>query len=408
MYDLCVIGGGAAGMCAAVAAAKNGLNVILLDRNDKLGKKLYATGNGRCNLTNRKFEFEEKYNSSGRDYSDFLKKSIGSEPDKKLEKILFDMGILTHTVNGYVYPMSMQASSVVWGLIDQLNYYNVKIQNKQEINNIYINNNRFVIKCQNEEITASQLVLACGGMSYSKLGGTSMGYSLAKKMGHTIETVRPSLCSMKVKEELSILAGVRVNSTASLIFKDEIIKRENGELQFNQDNISGIMIFNLSSMAGKLLNRGKVYVEIDLLPELSDDETKQLLMQDSHRTVVGFLNGIVNDKIAKYIVSAMGFDGKSPINSLAYDNIIKMIDALHHFRLEILELNDFENAQVCAGGVSIDEINYEDFSSKKVDGLYIVGELLDIDGACGGYNITFAMLSGYKAGIGAYDKSKSN
>lgn len=408
MYDLCVIGGGAAGMCAAIGAAQKGLKVILLDKNAKLGKKLYATGNGRCNLTNREFDFAQKYNSSCKDYPNFLEKSIGLEPDRTLEKILSNMGILTHTVNGYVYPMSMQASSVVWGLIDLLNQYSVKIQNKQEISDISINNNQFIIKCQNEEITASQVVLACGGMSYSKLGGTELGYKLAKKLGHTIETVRPSLCGMKVKENLSSLSGVRVNSTASLYFQDKLIKKEQGELQFNQDNISGIMIFNLSSMAGELLHKGKVYVEIDLLPELSDVDIKQILEQDNHRTVIGFLNGFVNDKIAAYITFLMGFEGKSMIYTLPKEKIMAMIELLRHFKLEVTELNDFESAQVCAGGVSINEINCEDFSSKKVEGLYIVGELLDIDGACGGYNITFAMLSGYKAGIGAYDKIKSN
>lgn len=410
MYDLCIIGGGASGMSAAIAAAQKGLRVIILDRNKKLGKKIYATGNGKCNISNQNMNIKLNYNSDSENYISFLNECLGISPYEQIENFLNSLGVLTYDVNGYIYPQSLQASSVVWAMLDRLNELNVEFDFKQEISEIYKNGTHFVIKCPNGQITALQIVLSCGGRSYETLGGSKIGYELAQSFGHTVNPVRPALCGLVTAEDLTEIAGVRISAEASLIDdKGNTAASEKGELQINNYGLSGIMIFNLSSKAGRLLKNGEnVYISVNLIPSLTDDNIKSIYNASSGRTIIGFLNGIINDKLALYFSKRHGIGRKTTIKDLNYNELMNIISELRNFRLMVSDLCDFDSAQVCAGGVSIDEISPYDMMSKKVEGLYITGELLDIDGICGGYNLTFAILSGVRAGIGAYDKNKSN
>lgn len=410
MYDLCIIGGGASGMSAAIAAAQNGLKVIILEKNKKLGKKLYATGNGKCNVTNSIMDFNMKYNSNSAHYTEFLDKCLGVTPYEQIKEYLKSLGVLTYDVNGYTYPKSAQASSVVWAMHDRLNEYGVEIAFKQEISEIVSKATHFIIKCENRQITASQLVLACGGRSYPALGGSTSGYEYAKSFGHTIVSVRPSLCGLITKTDLTDIAGVRVSAEAHLTDETgSIIASEAGELQINSYGLSGIMIFNLSAKVGALLENGRqAYITLNLIPHLSDEDIQTIYNVSASRTVTGFLNGMVNDKLATYIIGSCGLDTKCQLKDIGKNAADKLISKLRAFSLEITGLNDYDSAQVCAGGVNIEEIYPDTMMSKKIPGLYITGELLDIDGLCGGYNLTFAILSGIRAGKSAYDKNKSN
>jgi len=400
MYDVCIIGGGASGMSTAIAAAKRGLRVIIIDRNNKLGKKLYATGNGKCNITNKNMDYKTKYHSMSDDYVDFLNESIGMTPYEDIIDFYNSLGVYTYANGDYVYPNSLQASSVVWAMLDKLNELNIKIVFKEEIVSICKVDKGFVIKSQNDEIRATQVVLACGSRSYEKLGGTVEGYKLARNFGHSIVKVRPALCGMHTSENIKALSGVRVRATATVINnEDNVSLSESGELQFTDYGISGILIFNLSSVVGRYLNNDKtVKVRVNLIPDVLEENILSMYKHADNRTVLGFLNGFVNDKIASFFITKHDINPKYNVKDVDINKIIDIFQNMSSCEFDIKELCDFDNAQICAGGVNIEEINPKNMMSNKVENLYLVGEMLDIDGVCGGYNITFAVLSGLKAG----------
>lgn len=421
MYDLCVIGGGAAGLSCAIAAGRLGLKVLLIDKNNKLGKKLYATGNGRCNLTNSFFDVEKHYSSSSDNYISFmdiaLKDAFNKEaPNRQLIDFMGSIGISTMNDNNYIYPASAQASSVVWAMLDELKSYNIEIRSNLETTDIEGKYPSFTIKSKNEAFKAAQVVLANGGAAYKSLGGASSGYELANAMGHTIIPIRPCLCGVCVREDLTDIAGVRANATISLLDEEgKCITASKGELQITKQGLSGICIFEISSKTGKLLGENiKPQVKISFLntkeaPDLYQSLTDRIKDNNlGERTVIGLLNCYVNDKLAQFACKLQGLDGKLKARDVDTKTLLQLADTLDAMEFHIEGLYDMEQAQLTAGGVNIEEVNPTTLESRLVEGLYIVGELLDIDGICGGYNLTFAMLTGIKAGKSVYDKNKSN
>ena len=419
MYDLCVVGGGAAGISCAIAAGRLGLKVLLVDKNNKLGKKLYATGNGRCNLTNSQFDIKKHFNSSDNNYFSFISDALSNayntkEPNQQIIDYMDSIGISTINDNNYIYPSSAQASSVVWAMIDELKYYNIEILSNTEIINIEGKYPSFIIKSQNKAYKATQVVLSCGGAAYKSLGGTTAGYNLAKNTGHNIIPIRPCLCGFEVKEDVSEIAGVRAKVHIKLTDSNNNSLRESsGELQLTKQGLSGICIFEISSQVGILINKGitpivnvSFFNNNDNLYKLLIDKIKQNNI--GNRTVVGWLNGYVNDKIAQYVCNKHGIDNKQIANQLPKNKLLDIINELNSMTFIITNLYDMEQAQLTGGGVKISDINPNTMESNITEGLYIVGELLDIDGICGGYNLTFAMLTGLKAGKSIYDKNKSN
>lgn len=419
MYDLCIIGGGAAGLSCAITAGRLGLKILLIDKNNKLGKKLYATGNGRCNITNMNFDSNAHFNSSSSDYNNFIDTALSDAstnhaPNKQIIEFMSSIGILTMEENGYVYPSSAQASSVVWAMLDAIKYLDVTVVQNQEVLSITGKYPNFTIKCQNEAFNAAKIVLANGGAAYKSLGGTLSGYKLAKALGHSIIDYRPSLCGMSVIQNLDAIAGVRAKAYIKLLDnKGNVVQASNGELQITKQGVSGICIFELSSKAGMLLTQSiKPTLDISFINLdnscLYNKLTLEIDNASNHRTAIGYLNGYINDKLAGYICDINCIDGKSKINELTNAQRRTLIDTINSLKLQVKSLYDMEQAQVTAGGVSISEINPETMESLKVPGLYITGELLDIDGICGGYNLTFAILTGIKAGKSVNDKNKSN
>lgn len=413
MYDLCIIGGGVAGISAAITAAQKGMKVAIIEKDKKLGRKLYATGNGRCNLTNQYIDYEKCYNSSDKDYVDFLYSVMGDHAYEAVNDFCKSIGILTEDIKGYVYPKSFQASSVVWAMSDKLAELGVIIHFKTFIKEICRDNSLFILKAENEEFTCSQVILTCGGKSYESLGGTDSGYILAKNLGHNITTVRPALCGLTTKDAITKLSGVRTKAKIS-VYKDyecdyELLVSEIGELQISDYGLSGIMIFNVSSQVGRLLEDNDDFtVTMDFLPGIDMSKIKEMYDVCGDRTVVGFLNTFMNDKLASFFASKILKDTKIKLKNIDYYDLEDLIHEIKNYDIEINGIKGYDQAQVCAGGVSINQVSYHTLMSVKEEGVYFAGEILDIDGICGGYNITFAILSGKKAGESAYDKNNSN
>lgn len=413
MYDVCIIGGGASGMACAITAARRGLKCIIVEKEAKLGKKIYATGNGRCNLTNTCFDkpYSLFYNSSCPDYTEFLNELYSKQdPDKEVIDFINSVGIYTYDINSYVYPKSMQASSVMWALNDEIRKLNIETRFKAYIDKIEYSDGIYKINVLNKQISALNVVLACGGAGYKSLGGTIKGYELAKSIGIKCKTFRPSLCGLVTNDDLIKISGVRIRAKATLYERNidntqdtsQAVASETGELQFTDYGISGIMIFNLSGKVGKMLEDGKKpYVVLDFLPDFDDKIIFKAFEKFNNRKPEAVLNCFINDKLAAYIIN-------SDINLFESNNISGLIERIHNFKLKVRDVKDFENAQVSAGGICLDELNPSDMSIKGRIGLYAVGELTDIDGICGGYNLTYAIISGKRAGENINDKIKSN
>lgn len=400
MFDVCIIGSGPAGLAAAITAAKKGAKVKLLDKNKKAGKKLYATGNGKCNITNTFIDFKTHYHSDCKTYEAFLDDVMGQNPYASTTSFMDSIGIVTYAnKEGYVYPISNQASSVVWALIDEVNKHSIECDFNAEVVAVSKQEELFEISTSNELIKAKQVIFACGGKSYASLGGTEFGYEIAQKLGHTIIKPRPCLCGLYTQEDLSAIAGVRARASATLRIDGDLIATEIGEIQFTEKGLSGIAIFNLSALAGKALQASsKVTICLDLGFKLEKAQILELYDNNSNRTILGALNGMFNDKLCSFILSKEKINGKNTLNTITKTEFIDLINQFSSLSFHISDLYNFEQAQICAGGVSVDEISSKSCESKLVKNAYFVGEMLDIDGVCGGYNITFAVLSGIRAG----------
>ena len=399
-----IIGGGASGLVAAITSAKNSANVTLIEKKDRVGKKILATGNGKCNFTNHsmnKFDFRSQNSAIFDDYiSQFDKNAVIS--------MFQDMGMLTKDRNGYLYPRSEQASTVLDLLrlqLKELNipvlteYYPISIQKKKKCFEIELNNH--------EKLYFDRIILACGSFAGEKKRDDYNGYSYAKSLGHTIVPVVPALVQVRAKgHEFKSIAGVRCDANIALYINKEFITSEFGELQLTDYGISGIPVFQLSRyISYGIYDKQKVDVIIDFLPELEANEWKNFVADkwknaSKKITAEEFFQGFLNKKLNLMFLKASGIKTETPLQQLKFSKIEEVISHMKCWKIEIEGTNPYENAQVCAGGVSMNEITLQ-MESKIVPGLYFAGELLDVDGRCGGYNLQWAWTSGYLAGNAA-------
>lgn len=366
IYDVCVIGGGASGLIAAIVAARRGLSVIILEKNKILGRKILSTGNGRCNFTNR-FMNANCYDCSEPAFVDSI---IGRFGCMEIIKFFNDIGIIPKYNSDLVYPMTNQAATVVAVLEKELNRLEVACELSFDVKTLDKADDVFVI---NDSIRARKVIAAFGGKASPALGTDGSCNKLLRKLGHTVSYTYPALVGLKSNNPVLIdLAGLRCIGAVTLYIDDKKICREEGEIQFNKDGISGFPVMQLSGKASRALSEHNVTVHIDFVPFLTDEQLDEYL--DIHKDLTGIL----------------------PQQVLGLN-----LDAVKARNL-IIEINDtygFNQAQVTAGGVDVSEVSPLDMSSKKCDGLYLCGELLDVDGRCGGYNLSFAFATGYLAGI---------
>lgn len=399
-----IVGAGASGLVAAIFAARKGEEVTLIERNDQVGKKLLITGNGKCNYFNVHQELKY-YNSSSHD---LLKQIITDDNLKNVLKLFSEIGIVPKIKNGYYYPYSELAVSVREALKLECELLGVNIVNDVLVTKIVKNNAEFVI---NNDIKADRIIICTGSKAFAKTGSDGNGYELAKAFGHQIIKPLPALGALiGVKEKyLSLWSGVRCEAKIALYENEKLLKEELGELQLTDSGVSGIPAFNLSGIATRILdNGGQVKVVINFMPWCNSlDEVLDYLEKRSEvvtgRTTEQLLEGIFNYKLLKSLFT------KCKINPLKYfDELNKkekyaLAQGLYEFTLEIIEMSSFDKSQVCSGGVPLTEVNLKTMESKIVKNLYFAGEILDVNGDCGGYNLTFAWISGMLSGKGGHN-----
>ena len=397
---IAIIGGGASGMAAALAAAENANNqVILLERQARVGRKLQATGNGRCNLSN--------IHASDRGYhgedAAFVQPAIAAFTPEETLCWFASLGLFTVTEDGgKVYPYSDQANSVVDVLRLSLVKENITLKTGYEVTKIQKTDSGFQITDGNEPIACDKLIVACGGLAGSKLGGTMSGYKLLAKLGHRSTKLRPSLVQIKSSwPELPSLKGVRANCHVQILHNGETYAQSTGELQLTEHGISGPVVFEISRDV--CAERGKWTAKLDFLPGVSA-ETLDAELQRRRTTnlpMEELLTGILHNRLGRVLTKAAGIKGKQYANQISNAELKEVVAVVKGLEIDLTEPLGMDSAQVTAGGVLTSGFDPHTMESKLVPGLYACGEVLDVDGDCGGYNLQWAWSSGRCAGLNA-------
>ena len=393
--DIVIIGGGASGLVAAITASKNKNNkVTLIEKNQTLGKKILATGNGKCNYYNSDQNLSH-YNSTN---NDLIKEIITKENLKEVEDFFSSLGIIPKIKNGYYYPFSNQATTIKNALVREVEK-NTKVLLETTVEKIDKVQNKFKVKTNNGVIECDKVIIATGSKASPKTGSTGEGYNFLKEFNHTIIDINPALVQLKTKGNfLKDWTGIRTDVEVSLYINNKNIKSDQGEIQLTNYGVSGICIFNLSRFVPIALNNNdKVEVKINFLPFTS---TPEELLKDlsNNNSINDILEGILNNKLVAVILNKSSINKNKKYNELSIKEKEILIENLTNFTLEVIGTNSYEECQVCSGGVPLTEINTKTMESKNVNNLHIVGELLDVDGECGGYNLTFAWLTALLAG----------
>ena len=405
--DVIIIGAGASGMMAAITAARRGLSVLLLEHMDKPGKKLLATGNGKCNFTNQKMSADCYYGNRA-----LIETVLSSFSVEKTLSFFREIGIWPKEKNGYYYPNSGQAASVTEALAAELKRCGVTLYTSCQISGVAETKYGFEVTSSLGRFAGRNLLYATGLRAAPKLGSDGSAFFVLKEFGHRFVPILPALCGFEASGiEFRKVSGVRTDADLTLYIDQKAQKSERGELQLADYGVSGIPVFQLSSPAVRALHDKKeVQIQIDFLPDFSKEalasELKRRFQRDAgYQPIEASLRGLLNQKLIPVLLKTAQLNVSADGESLTNEEQKRLCSAIKNCRVTLKTVRDFSFAQVCTGGIRTEEINIQTLESRIVPGLYFAGELLDVDGICGGYNLQWAWASGFVAGsaVGNYD-----
>ena len=404
-WDLIVIGAGAAGMMSAITAARAGKKVCIIEKLEKAGKKLFATGNGKCNFTNEIMHSDCYHGDVA-----FVEYVLNRFSVSDCLELFHSIGIYSKNKNGYYYPNSEQASSVVNALLFEMERLGIKTSYETIVKFISPFKDEICISTNKGEFSAKNLVIATGLLASPKLGSDGSLFDVIKSLGHRFAPILPTLCGFYCKGiKFKLVSGVRAHGTVSAYIDGVKCAEDTGEIQFTDYGLSGIPVFQISSFLSKgIYDKKKVEIKINLLPDFN----KQILLEElSYRQSIGanmpvetLLNGIINQKLSDMILDKAGIDKNTYTSSVSRKEIEKIVVLLQEITVTVTNYRDFEFAQVCTGGIPLKDVNMDTLESKLVPNVYFAGEILDVDGICGGYNLHFAWATGYIAGKAISEK----
>ena len=391
-----IIGGGASGMMAALSAGRQGYKTLLIEKNNKLGKKILATGNGRCNFTNV-FASSKDYNS------DFVLGALSVLSVKDTLKLFDDLGLMKlEEGQGRCYPASEQAQSIMDVIEEELKRLKVEILYEKEVRLVTKNNGLFKLDfTDSSSLISKNVIVATGGISLPQSGSTGDGYTIAKTFGHSITSLVPSLTRLKLKHQyLNEMSGVRFTNNLKLISDNQVIDEVYDDVIFNKTGISGLGILSLSKQANFSVNANKKTTVVVRLVDSNEETLLKRFNRLSYKTVFNGLVGLINKKLIIPVLEEAGIKNYNrAVSSLNKQEVKKLIKILLGFEFEVIGSDGFDDAQVTSGGINLEEVNKTTLESLLVEGLYFTGEVLDIDGKSGGYNLQWAWSSGYLAGL---------
>ena len=395
-----IIGGGASGMAAALAAAENtDVQVVLMERQARVGRKLLATGNGRCNLTNL-HALEQGYHGTNPEFAQPALRAF--DPASTLAWFR-SLGLFTVAeLSGRVYPYSDQANSVVDVLRLALERPNIRIKTGFEVQKIRREAAGFALSNGEETVLCEKLIVACGGLAGTKLGGSMAGYKLLGKLGHKCSRLRPTLVQLKCDwSGVTALKGVRANCHAQIFHGEKLFAESSGELQFTEYGLSGPVIFEVSRDV--CFAPGDWHCRLDFIPQWSMEELRTELQRRKmgDLPMEELLTGILHNRLGRVLTKVAGVKGKQAVRELEDWELAEICRTVKSFEIPLTEPMGMDHAQVTAGGILTEQFDPQTMESRLVPGLYACGEVLDIDGDCGGYNLQWAWSSGRCAGVHA-------
>lgn len=396
--NIIIIGAGASGIVTAINAKNENNRVILLEKNDRIGKKLLATGNGRCNYTNMNLS-EKNYSSP-----DFVKRTLEDFTNEDLINYFRILGLESTLDGNRVYPISLKANSVLNILIYWLDKKGIEVKTNSQVKEIKKTKKGYEVITNEETLRADVVVAAFGGKAMPASGSDGVSFEILKKMGIRVTDLKPALTQLKLDSKyLKHLSGTKVIGRARLLRDEKVIDEREGEILFTNYGISGPPILDMSVNT----KEGDV-IEVPLINNLKKDSLDMIynryyMFPDF--SLEEFLMGLVDKKFIHYIVDSLDMDKNTAMNMISMGDFEKIIGLLLKSRFKVTGNTGFKNAQVTRGGVSLDEVSPENYEVKKFKDLYIIGEALDIDGDCGGYNLHFAFGCGYRLGKVLREKS---
>lgn len=408
MSKVLVIGGGAAGMMAAITAARNGRNVILFEKNEKLGKKLFITGKGRCNITNSA-DIEELFPAVVSN-SKFLYSSFYGFTNDQVIDFFEELGVKTKVERGgRVFPISDHSSDVIQALEREMNRLGVNVRLRAEVKEILADNGitTGVQLSSGEKIYGEAVIAATGGISYPSTGSTGDGYRFARKFGHRVTELFPALVPMEVKEWYAKeLMGLSLrNIEIQVTDGNKKLYEEFGEMLFTHYGVTGPVILSASSIVGKRLGEKELTLHIDLKPALTEEQLNRRVLREfesnHNRQFKNAVDSLFPAKLKPIMVELSGISEDKKVNEITKEERIRFVHLIKDFTMTLTGLRSFKEAIITKGGVAVKEIGPGTMESKLVKGLYFAGEVLDLDALTGGYNLQIAWSTGYLAGLSA-------
>lgn len=401
MIDIIVIGAGAAGMMAAITAARAGKKILVLEKKEDIGKKILATGNGKCNFTNLDMNID-KYNG------DKKLAEIGLFRFDENDAISFfrELGILEYSNNGYIYPYSKQATSIVQALRMEMTRLKIDIRTGVSVEKIIKKSDRFIIKSGKSEYEGQKIIIATGLKASPKLGSDGSIFPALESLGHSFTKITPALCGFYCEGlKFNKISGVRTDARISAVINDEVVATDEGELQIVDYGVSGIPVFQISRHISQALsNKKSAKIKVDFFPRFSYEQLEDFLSDRiSHtkdkRSINELLNGVLNNKLVLELIHKSGISPDKKAFDITSEEIEALVNVIKNTVLIVKKSRAFEFAQVCAGGINSTQICPDTLESKITKGMYFAGEILNVDGKCGGYNLQWAWSSGFIAGM---------
>ncbi len=398
-YDLVVIGAGASGMMSAITAGRKGKKVCIIEKLDKAGKKLLATGNGKCNFTNEIMHADCFHGDKA-----FIESVLKQFTVHDCLEFFHSIGIYPKNKNGYYYPNSEQAASVTNALLFELERLGVKIFYEVDVKAINSSKDEVCIQTNKGSFTGKHLVIATGLLAAPKLGSDGSLFEEIKSLGHRFSPVLPTLCGYYCKGlKFKQISGVRAHGKVSAYIDEKKCAEDTGEIQFTDYGLSGIPVFQISrALSIGIYEKKHVEIKINLLPDFTN---QQIVEELNYRCsiyrempITALLNGFINQKLSDMIMDKAGIEKSFFVSSISQSQVEKIARLLQEITVKVTNYRDFEFAQVCTGGISPSDINHETLESKFAPNVHFTGEILDVDGICGGYNLHFAWATGFIAG----------
>lgn len=394
-----IIGGGASGMMAAIVAAQSGHEVTVFEHMQRIGKKLLVTGSGKCNLTNEDMSTSHFFGTDRH----VIESVLSSFSYDDTIDMFNELGLLTYSRNGYIYPQSDQASSVLDVLRFKMSALSISVVTDAHVKSVSKVKDSFIVKTDGTDFSCERVIIATGSMAAPKTGSDGSGYSLAESFGHTIIKPLPALTQLRCDESFfKGLAGIRVKGKITLFINQKAVADNRGELQLNAYGLSGIPTMIVSHLATRALDENKqVSAHISFLPDHTKKSAKEFLEarrdNNAYYDAGDFLLGILHKNLSALIVKLAGIPRDIKAGEITDNQLDKVATLMTDFCVNIVGFNSFDDAQVCSGGIDLNEVT-DNLESKICPGLFFAGEILDVNGDCGGYNLQWAWSSGAVSG----------